>query len=145
MTPRRPAGFSLMEVLLATSILLACLIVLGELAAVGRRHARDAEQMNAAQLVCRSRLSELLAGAAPLVSQAAIEVPELPGWSQSVQVEALGKFGLSSVTVTVIRAPPAARETSTGGRGKSFSLTRWLHVHDRRSTDSSMLPEGDGP
>ena len=57
--------------MLATSILLACLIVLGELASVGRRHARDAEQLTAAQLVCRSRLNEILAGAAPLESQAA--------------------------------------------------------------------------
>ncbi len=64
--------------MLATSILLACLIVLGELASVGRRHARDAEQLTAAQLLCRSRLNEILAGAAPLESQAASEVPELP-------------------------------------------------------------------
>jgi Tfp pilus assembly protein PilV len=145
MIVRRPAGFSLMEVLLATSILLACLIVLGELAAVGRRHARDAEQMNAAQLVCRSRLNELLAGAAPLEPQAAIEVPELPGWSQTVYVETLGKFGLSSVTVTVTRAPPAALETATGGRGKSFSLTRWVHVPERRSMDPSVQLEGESP
>lgn len=132
MTRRCRTGFSLLEVMLATSILLACLIVLGELASVGRRHARDAEQLTAAQLLCRSRLNEILAGAAPLESQAAGEAPELPGWSWKVQVEQLGRYGLSSVTVTVERVVPAALETPTAGGGKSFSLTRWVHSSDRR-------------
>jgi len=145
MIPRRRAGFSLMEVMLATSILLACLIVLGELAVVGRRHARDAEQLSAAQLACRSRLNEILAGAAPLESQAAIELPQLPGWSQTVQVESLGSFGLSSVTVTVTRAPPAALETATGASGKSFSLTRWVHVPNRGPTPPGSQTEREFP
>ena len=63
------AGFSLLEVMLATSILLTCLIVLGQLASVGRRHARDAEQLRSPSYLCRSRYSEILAGAAPLESQ----------------------------------------------------------------------------
>lgn len=109
MTRRARRGFSLFEVLLAMSILLASLMVLGEMAAVGRRHARDAEQLSAAQLVCRSRLNEIMAGAAPLESQAASEIAELPGWTWKVQVEPLGHYGLSSVTVTVTRVGRAAR------------------------------------
>ena len=77
-TARRRAAFSLLEVMLAAGILLACLIVLGELASVGRRHARDAEQLTAAQLLARSRLNEVLAGAAPLESQPAGERPKRP-------------------------------------------------------------------
>ena len=134
MTRRRRPGFSLLEVMLATSILLACLIVLGELASVGRRHARDAEQLTTAQLVCRSRLNEILAGAAPLEAQAASEILELPGWSWKVEVEPLGRYGLSSVTVTVARVPrvaPATLETPTASGGKSFSLTRWIRSSER--------------
>ena len=127
----RRAGFSLLEVMLATSILLACLIVLGELASVGRRHARDAEQLTAAQLLARTRLNEILAGAAPLESQSASDDAELPGWSCKVQVEPLGRLGLSSVTVTVARVPAETLETPTGRGGKSFSLTRWVHSSDR--------------
>lgn len=148
MSSRRRAGFSLMEVLLATGILLVCLVILGELAAVGRRHARDAEQMSAAQLVCRSFLNEILCGAAPLESQGAVEVPELPGWSQSVQVESRGKFGLSSVTVTVTRTPPGtldALDTPTGGTGKSFALTRWVYVPERSSAALDGQWEGEFP
>ena len=112
-------------------ILLVCLIVLGELASVGRRHARDAEQLTAAQLLARSRLNEILAGAAPLESQSASDDAELPGWSWKVQVEPLGRLGLSSVTVTVARVPAETLETPTGSGGKSFSLTRWVHSADR--------------
>ena len=125
---RRRTGFSLLEVMLATGILVACLIVLGQLASVGRRHARDAEQLTAAQLLCRSRLNEILAGAAPLESQPAGELAELPGWSWEVQVEPLSRHGLSSVTVTVARVPPGTLDRPTGSGGKSFSLTRWVHT-----------------
>ncbi len=131
MIRRRRSGFSLLEVMLATSILLTCLIVLGELASVGRRHARDAEQLTAAQLLCRTRLNEILAGAAPLESQAASEVSGLSGWSWRVQVEALERDGLSSVTVTIARAPAASLDEPGGSRGKTFSLTRWVHSPDR--------------
>lgn len=166
MTGRARRGFSLFEVLLAISILLASLMVLGEMAAVGRRHARDAEQLSAAQLVCRSRLNEILAGAAPLESQAASEIAELPGWSCKVLVEPLGRYGLCSVTVTVTRVRRTARvapgspdpsdpsgpsdpsdpsdmsdasdtsEIPTDAGGKSFSLTRWVHAPDREPADS---------
>ena len=57
--PRR-SGFSLMEVLLATGILLGSLIVLGQLATVGRKHAHDAETLTTAQLLCQSKLNEIL-------------------------------------------------------------------------------------
>lgn len=131
-------GFSLLEVMLATGILVACLIVLGQLASVGRRHARDAEQLTAAQLLCRSRLNEILAGAAPLESQPAEELAELPGWSWKVQVEPLSRHGLSSVTVTVARALPETLDRPTSSGGKSFSLTRWVHTPE----DSPAAAEG---
>lgn len=145
MTRRRRPGFSLLEVMLATSILLACLIVLGELASVGRRHARDAEQLTTAQLVCRSRLNEILAGAAPLESQAASEIPELPGWSCKVEVEPLGRYGLSSVTVTVARVAPATSETPTASGGKSFSLTRWIRSSEHSVAGADAGAAGSDP
>ena len=58
------AGFSLLEVILATALLMSCGIVLAELANIGRGHARAAEQLAAAQLVCQSRLNAILCGAA---------------------------------------------------------------------------------
>ncbi len=142
MRSRQRRGFSLMEVLLASAILVTCLIVLGELAEVGRRHARDAEQWGTAQLVCRSLLNEILAGAAPLESQAATEAADLPGWSQMVRIEAIGSYGLSCVTVSVTRAAPADLETPGGARGKSFSLSRLVFAPDRDASTAAPSPEG---
>ncbi|MEE8453027.1 MAG: prepilin-type N-terminal cleavage/methylation domain-containing protein [Thermoguttaceae bacterium] len=59
-------GFSLLEVIIAISILLGSAVVLAELASIGRHHVQSAEEMSTAQLECQTKLNELLAGAAPL-------------------------------------------------------------------------------
>ena len=66
MMARDRRGFSLLEVLLASSILLGCVIVLGHLAYLGRRNARAALDSSTAQILCESKMGELLAGIAPL-------------------------------------------------------------------------------
>jgi hypothetical protein len=114
-----------MEVLLATSILLACLIVLGQMATVGRQHAEDAESLTVAQLLCQAKLNEILIGAQPMASQSATPIPEMPGWTYEVQVETLNQYDLAAIRVTV------APEETDGGprrRGKRFSLLRWMHA-----------------
>lgn len=112
-----------MEVLLATGMLLASLVVLGQMAGVGRHHAEDAESLTTAQLLCLARLNAILSGAEPLAAQAATAVPDVPGWTYEVAVRRQGQHDLVSVQVTV---RPEAREGSRR-RGKSFSLVRWMH------------------
>ena len=77
-TARR--GFSLMEVLLATSILLACLVVLGELAEVGRRHAVDIQELTDRY----SKKATLITTKAPLVNA----VSEMP-WKELILAKAV--------------------------------------------------------
>lgn len=62
------SGFSLMEVLLATAILLGSMIVLSELAGIGRHHANSAQRLATAQLLCQNKMNELLVGMAALES-----------------------------------------------------------------------------
>jgi Tfp pilus assembly protein PilV len=126
MTGKRGAGFSLLEVLLALSILLASLIVLGQMAVVGRKHAEDAEQLTAAQLACRSQLSEILAGAAALESRAPAPLDGLPGWSCRIDVDTVGEFGLVAVRVTAAKGSVESAEADTGRTVKRFSLIRWM-------------------
>ena len=121
----RGAGFSLMEVLLAISILLACLLVLGQMATVGRQHAEDAESLTAAQLLCQAKLNEILIGAQPMASQSATPIPEMPGWAYQVEVQSLDQYDLSAIRVTVA---PEETDEGTGRRGKRFSLLRWMHA-----------------
>lgn len=126
MNGKRGAGFSLLEVLLALSILLASLIVLGQLAVVGRKHAEDAEQLTTAQLVCRSRLSEILAGAAALESREPAPLDGMPGWWCRIDVDTVGEFGLVAVRVTAAKGPVESADTDTGRPVKRFSLVRWM-------------------
>ncbi len=123
MNGARQRGFSLMEVMLATAMLLASLVVLGQMAGVGRHHAEDAESLTTAQLLCLARLNAILAGAEPAQSQAETAVPDVPGWTYEVAVQRQSQFDLVSVQVTV------RPEAGEGGRrrGKSFSLVRWMH------------------
>jgi hypothetical protein len=116
---RRPA-FSLLEVLLATAILLGSVVVLGELAGVGHRNAAAALERGEAQLICQSKLGELLAGLAPLTNAVDEPLLDSPPWVYSVDVEPATRAGLLVVRVTV--SEPATNH----GRVTSYSLTRWI-------------------
>ncbi len=110
---RRPAsGFTLLEVLIATAVLLACTILLSDLAYLGKSHAKDAEDLAAAQLICQTRLNEMLAGAKPIRATSGERPPELPGWILSVQVEPLKKSGLVAVKI-IVKEDPSADELGT--------------------------------
>jgi hypothetical protein len=119
-----------LEVILATSILLACLIVLGELAALGRGHADDAEELTTAQLICRTKLNEILAGVAPAHSADSQQVEEAPGWVYSVNVQPLGRYGLVSLRITVTRDMDSPEGNTAEPTGKAFTLTRWMRQSD---------------
>ena len=133
------SAFSLMEVLLATSILLASLIVLGQLATVGRMHARDAERLTTAQLLCQSKLNEILAGAErvrPVEEESLAE-----GWLYSVEVTSADKLHLASLRVTVSEAPDPEEELE-GPPAKQFTLTRWIRDPNHQDTTS---PSSESP
>ena len=66
MKPAPREGFSLLEVLMATSILLGSVIVLNQLAEIGRKNAADAQDLSTAQLLCETRLNELVSGLAQI-------------------------------------------------------------------------------
>ena len=98
---RRAAGFSLLEVLLATSILVGCLAVLSELAALGRRNAEEAQELTTAQAVCETHLNEILAGIKPAEPAEEQPVEGHPGWLYRVAVEQLPPTSLLQLEVTV--------------------------------------------
>ena len=109
MNGRRRSGFTLLEVLIATAVLLACMIVLTDLAHLGKLHATDAENLAAAQLICQTRLNEMLAGAKPIRAVSGEHPQELPGWILSVEVEPLKKSGLVAVRI-IVKEDPSADE-----------------------------------
>jgi hypothetical protein len=122
-----------MEILMATSILLGSLIVLGQLAAVGRMHAEDAEGLTAAQLVCQTKLNEILAGLEPLRSVENEPVADAPGWVYSVEIESVDRLGLASLRVAVSEEVAELEDAAEDRRRERFALTRWVRSPDRGS------------
>ena len=81
-----PAGISLLEVMLATVLLLAAVMALSRVAFLARRHAISAEDRSQAQLLCQNILQEVLAGARPL-QNVSPEAFEGDNWVYMINVE----------------------------------------------------------
>ena len=116
--PTRRA-FTLLEVILASGLLLGCVIVLAELASLGRQNANAAEDLTTAELLCQNRLNEILVGAVPLelVDSQPLEEDD---WQYSVALEPIAQPGLVALRVTV------ARQASSSRAAREFSLVRWI-------------------
>ena len=140
--PSSRDGFSLMEVLMATSILLASVIVLGELAGIGRRQASAARELATAQILCENKLNEILAGAARWAEVDDEPIEEHSGWMYSVEIEPrprtepAGPPGLVALKVTVAPEESQRRRLETEHHAaKEFSLVRWARQPAGSSAD----------
>jgi len=120
MRPARRAAFSLLEVILATGILLGCLVVLFELARIGGRHARGAEDLSTAERICQTKINRLLAGLDYPEEVQEEEVEDEPGWYYSVQTGPAEYPGLIAVRVRVTQDVAAMRHP------QEFALVRWI-------------------
>lgn len=112
-------GLSLIEVLLALSILAVSLMMLGQLLRVGSRNASLARELTKAQLYCQSVMSGIEAGVIPPTAVSSASLEQDPDWSYTVEIGSLEWAELLSVQVTVT-------EMSESSRPVSASLTRWL-------------------
>ncbi|MCH2202169.1 MAG: type II secretion system GspH family protein [Fuerstiella sp.] len=143
-------GFSLIEVIIATAILLGSVVVLARLAGLGRIHAQNTAGLAQAQRICENTLNEIMLGHRPLFpvestpllpldpdghrSESTEQVlrpgepqDQLAGnnssvrWLHSVRLEpSEGMPGLSVLTVDITEAHPSS------DRGIRYSLTRWI-------------------
>ena len=118
-------GVSLLEVILALAILAGAIAVLGEAGRLALRNAETARDLARAQVLCESKLSEIVAGltAPNPVENTAFDTtnnPDLAGWLYSIQSQPTDETGLISVQVTVSRDLPAAQHPI------QFSLVRWM-------------------
>lgn len=116
--PRK--GLSLLEVILALTILSIAMALLGELISVGARSGASARDLTRAQLYCESKMAEYAAGLTIPVSASETEYESDAEWEYSVDVQNMGTGGLIAVTVTV----QERRENNL--RPISYTMTRWM-------------------
>jgi prepilin-type N-terminal cleavage/methylation domain-containing protein len=155
---RSRCGFTLLEVMLAMSILVGALAVMGEYGRLGLRNAKTARDLTRAELLCESVMSQITAGILSTDSvqnQSIVDpVTSLPisdqnddsiGWVYSVETQTVDEDGLISVTVTV------QQDLSSGVQPVSYSLVRWMPdpyasstpESDSSGSDSSMSSSSD--
>ena len=120
---RRHAGITLLEVMLAIAILGSSMAMIAELVRVGGVSAARARDYTNAQLICESKLNELIAGAIPIAAttqQQVLDMGLVDLWYYSVVVNPLDTEGLVAVQVLVEKG------VEQGQRPMTFMLMRWM-------------------
>lgn len=119
----RRDGITLLEVILAIAILGSSMAMISELVRVGSVSAARARDYTNAQLICESKLNELIAGAIPIAAATQQQVEDVglvDLWYFSVVVNPLDTEGLVAVQVLVEKG------VEQGQRPTTFSLMRWM-------------------
>ena len=102
---RRRHGFSLLEVIIATAILAASGLMLMSVFSMGDRHTQRADERSIAQMLCQSKLEELLASPSDLLPIQAEVIRQYPGWVYSVSLKPTQLEGFVQLTVSVTHIP----------------------------------------
>ena len=129
-------GFSLLEVILALAILAGALAILSEVARTAMWNAGRTRDLAQAQLLCESKLAEILAGIEPAepISGASLETGQSPEWLYSIEIAPLDVEGLIEVRVTVEQDLPPEK------RPVRCTLVRWM-VDPSTVTEVDLVAE----
>jgi type II secretory pathway pseudopilin PulG len=119
------SGFSLLEMVIATGILLASVAMLAQLASVGRRHLASAAEKAIAMRLCQNQLARLMAGVDPIEPEDGAPLPEDLDWDFRVTVSELPAAELSQLEVGVRRSESGATPVPADD-GQWFTLVRWI-------------------
>ena len=118
-SPSRRA-FTLLEVILALSILAGSVAVLGELFRFGLRNADAARQLTRAEMLCESIADQVDIGAIAATGVSNTPCDDDPRFLYSINVNQANQTGLLTIEVIVQRDLPEAQHP------QKFSLTRWI-------------------
>lgn len=126
---RNRRGLSLLEVILAITILGLSAIAIGQLIGLGTRSASAARTYATAHLLCETKVAEIRAGVLPLDAVSKAEIAESPEWVYSVTKEYSDINGILIIEVKVEQAQ------QTGAYAPiDFSITRHMPDPDYEET-----------
>ncbi len=131
MSRRRRPGITLIEVLLALTILLLALAAIGQLVDVGSDHGIQARFHVRGTRLAQAKLAECEAGVIPLSGGEGTFTDDDEAWSWSVDAQPDAATNLYRVTVTVSR----------DNRGKLFEITLAQMMYDPALMGSAAQAE----
>jgi hypothetical protein len=125
--------------MLALAILGLALAAIGELMRIGLRNAEKARDLTTAQILCETKVAEIVTGLIPAVSVSAAPIVDAGSgndWQYTIETQPVGQPGLLAVRVTVQQNPEYA------SRPASFALVRWMIDPNSQTTTGSTETTG---
>lgn len=132
-------GMSLLEVMIATTLLLASVMALSQVAFLARRHAAGTDERTRAQEMAQNIMEEILAGARPAARVMPTALEEDEQWVYMIQVEQVDNAPLTRVTVQIDRLDEddeSARMPTEDEMG-GFRLVHWVRAVPVETTDAT--------
>ena len=123
-TKFRRSGLSLLEVVLALSILAVSAALLTQITKQATDNGRMAQRLSTAQMLCESKMSEVLAGAIPLTSSSWAQITDSrrrSAWYYKIQTSTAERPNMIGVRLSVTDQPDA-----TSGNPELFFIVRWM-------------------
>lgn len=124
--PNNRAAYTLIEVLIALTVLIAGFTALASMTNRARRAAIASEELAIAQLACQTRVNELLAGVRPIAPSFNEPVAELDHWYMTTELFPAIKQGLTAVRVQVQREQQPGDTSPRFGAADLFEITSWI-------------------
>ena len=127
MKPRvkfRRAGLSLLEVVLALTILAVSAALLAQVTKQATDNGMMSQRLSIAQMLCESKMSEVLAGAIPLTSSGWTEITDSGrrgSWYYQIQTTTAERPNMIGVRLSVTDQPD-----STTYNPELFYIVRWM-------------------
>ena len=134
----RRGAFTLLEIILALTILAGSLAVMGEVVRLAVRNAESARQLTQAELLAASKLAEITSGITLADPVQDVPFEWQPDWTYTIAVDPTDDVGLLSVRITVSEAE------ATGRQPLEYTLVRWMldpNVELSRSTESGSTSD----
>jgi general secretion pathway protein I len=118
------SGLSLLEVVLALSILAVSAALLAQITRMATDNGLMAKRLATAQMLCESKMSEVLAGAIPLTASGWTSITDSgrkQNWYYQIQTETAARPNMIGVRLSVTDQPDA-----TSSNPELFYIVRWM-------------------
>ena len=123
------AGFSLLEVILATAIIASSSMVLLRLISTGAQHQSRGERKAIGQMICQTLVAEMIVDPNLIGKVEQQRVREFPGWTYTTDVESTEYPGLVRVRIRAAETPIETERTRSDGKF-DFELVRWMRSEE---------------
>ncbi|MCL2119275.1 MAG: hypothetical protein FWH27_12695 [Planctomycetaceae bacterium] len=121
------SAYTLIEVLVALTVLIIGFSALATMTTRARRAAVAAEELSTAQLACQTRVNEMLAGVRPFTPVFREPMTGLDAWFLTVELFPASKPGVTAVRVQISRDRQPGDTTTRHAGTDFFEITHWIN------------------